>query len=637
MGNDAGFAAAVTIRQQSLHDSLTATYANGHFPTSLDFSLPGGPPDASVSFFLGEPDIACEGSTNLLVVTLPVWGSATVKQPDQVTLQVKGLIEITIVPDFQRVSASATDSTPVAQLNPFTTVAVRRWTAAVTSADAPPDVASYVTGNMFRTRLQTAIGTAVQLGAISLPQIPVQYLNGIPRFVSENGIESVAVDGALLLGFNVGSDSPVGPLVGDVTALTDIAGTFDLAAFVNPLAAPLFFDDVREQLATNASAQGVTLDGLNITLADQHAHITGNFDATGGTMSFSFDLVPHMANYTGPGAFWESYTLEHWVDDPRPRTVKPRSWPALWFTTTNAQSDEDASWWVDLLAALPFGLVGLGGLYLFYLLPKFSQDEGLFGSQINKPPPSAPFSRVQRIGAPAGGTALRVALDSFELNSDGISVGFHVSAKPTTIAVTGPAIIPSTYASEQLRYIGRLPSGTGPTDPTLHVAWTLTDAASGAVLASQDDQVANASPSFEFRPSSFASTSMFNIEGRLYRLFGADVADIGSAMTSLQVRGALAPGAYVRWRAQSVKPEVIFDKMDGQWQYYGDVHVMRSSKWHRLDAPCQAASKGADYAGRYQSQQADTLPFPLAKLDAFRALLCDYCFFGGPAGTNARF
>ncbi|MFZ1164420.1 hypothetical protein [Mycobacterium sp.] len=637
MGNDAGFAAAVTVRQQSLHDSLTATYANGQFPTRLDFPLPGGPPDASVSFFLGEPDIACEGSTNLLVVTVPVWGNATVMEPDQVILQVKGLIEITIVPDFQRVTAA--DSTPVAQLNPGTAIAIRRWTAAVTSADAPPDVASYVTGDMFRMRLQTAIAKAVQLGAISLPQIPVQFLNGIPTFVSENGIESVAVDGALLLGFNVGSDSPTGPLVGDVTALVDFAGSFDLAAFVNPLGAPLFFDDVRDQLATAASDQGVTLDAgaLNITLADQHAHVTGNFDATGGTMNFSFDLVPHMANYTGPGAFWESYTHEHWVDDPRPRTVKPRSWPALWFTTANAQSDEHTDWWVDLLAALPFGLVGLGGLYLLYFMPKFGYDEGLFDNQINNHPPSAPYSRVRHINAPAGGTALRVALDSFELNSDGISVGVHVRAKPTTIAVTGPAIIPSTYATEQLRYIGRLPSGTRPTDPTLRVAWTLTDAASGAVLASRDDQVANPSPSFEFQPSSFASTSMFNIEGRLYRLFGADVDDVGSAMTSLQVRGALAPGTYVRWRAQSVKPEVTFDKIGGQWQYGGDVHVARSSKWHRTDTQCNAASKGVDYAGRYQSQHADTLPFPLAKLDAFRALLCDYCFFGGPAGTNARF
>jgi hypothetical protein len=65
MGNDAGFAAAVTIRQSLLHDKLTATYANGAFPSTLAYSLPGGPPDASVSFFLGEPDIACEGTTNL--------------------------------------------------------------------------------------------------------------------------------------------------------------------------------------------------------------------------------------------------------------------------------------------------------------------------------------------------------------------------------------------------------------------------------------------------------------------------------------------------------------------------------------------------------------------------------------------
>jgi hypothetical protein len=631
MGNDAGFAAAVTIRQQLLHDKLTATYANGQFPSTLQYALPGGPPDVSVSFFLGEPGLACEGATNLLVITVPVWGGVMVTETDQVTVQVKGLIEITIVPDFLLITAA--DSAQYAQLDPQTTIAVRRWTATVTSANPPPDVANYVTGDMFRMRLQTAIATAVLLGGISLPQIPIDYLHGVPAFVSKNGIGSVAVDGALLLGFAAGSGSPTGPLQGDVTALTDFAGSFDLAAFVNPLAAPLFFSDVQDALGSAASSQGATLDAgaLSITLVDQHAHVVGKLDATGATLNFSFDVIPHMANYTGPGAAWDAYTLEHWVDDPRLRTVKPRSWPALWFTTGNAQSDVDASWWVDLIDVLTLGFS------LLYFLPKFSNAEGSFGNEVNNHPPTAPYPRVQHTAAPAGGIALRVALDSFQLNSDGISVGVHVTAKPTTIAVIGPAVIPSSYAAERLRYTLRLPSGALPADPTLRVAWTLTDAASGAVLASQDDQVTGSSPAFEFQPSSFASISNFNIQSRLYRLFGADAADVGNAMTSLQVRGALAPGAYVRWRAQSVKPQVSFDTTSGQWKYAGDAHVQRRSKWHRRDAPCQAASKTVDYAGRYEPQYADTLPFPLEKLDQFRPLLCDYCFFGGPSGKNARF
>jgi hypothetical protein len=212
-----------------------------------------------------------------------------------------------------------------------------------------------------------------------------------------------------------------------------------------------------------------------------------------------------------------------------------------------------------------------------------------------------------------------------------------VSAKPTTIAVTGPAIIPSSYATERLHYTLRLPSGALPTDPALRVAWTLTNPVSGAVLASQDDPVIGQSPGFEFQPSSFASTSGFDIQGRLYRLFGTDSVDIGSATTSLQVRGPLAPRAYVSWRAQSVKPQVGFDMTTGLWMYGGDAHVQRRSKWHRTDAPCQAASKGVNYAGRYQSQYANTLPFPLKELVQFRPVLCDYCFFGGPTGTNARF
>lgn len=519
-------------------------------------------------------------------------------------------------------------------MNKETTIAVRTWTVSVTSADPPSDVASYVTGDMFRIRLESAVILAVALGYISLPQIPVDYLHGISAFVEERGIALIAVDGALLLGFSTDQEGSTGALSGDVTALTDFAGSFDLAAFVNPLAAPLFFSDVQDALTGAATSAGDTLDtgALSITLADGHAHVAGKVDATGGTLNFSFDVIPHMANYTGPGGVWVGYTREHWVDDPRERVVKPRTWPALWFTTGNAQSDVDASWWIDVLDVLSLGYL------LLYFLPKFSNAEGSFDNKINDHPPNAPYPRVQRTSAPPGGIVLRTALDSFDINPDGISTGVHVSAKPTTIAVTGPAIIPNNYVTQLLHYTLRLPSGVLPADPTLRVAWTLTEVASGAVLAHRDDQVTGQSPGFEFRPSSFSSSSGFEIKGRLYRIFGADdMEDIDGSMTSLEVRGALVPSAYVSWRAQSVKPKVGFNTTSGLWEYGGDAHVQRTSKLHRTDAPCQAASKGAGYAGRYQPQYSDELPFPLIELDLFRARLCDYCFFNGPAGANGRF
>jgi hypothetical protein len=635
LDDDAGFAAAVTYRQQLLHNKLTAAYANGAFPTTLAADLPGGPPDVSVSFFLAEPDIACEGTTNLLVVTVPVWGEVTVTESTPATVQIKGLIDLTIVPNFQLLTETDPNTGMVTRfvaLNQLTTIAIRTWTASVVSADPPADVAAYATGDMLRTRLQTAITDAVETGMISLPQIPVDYLGGIPAFVGADAVQSVVVDGALVLGFPVGDDSPTGPLPGDPAALADFAGSFDLAAAINPVAVRLFFNDVQDDLASSAASAGGTIDvgALKITPEVGFAYVTGKINATGGTLNFSFDVMPHMANYTGPGAAWEAYTLEHWIDKPRLRTVKPRSWPALWFTTANAQSDVDASWWVSLLEALIFETA-------FYFLPTFSADERSFDNQINDHPPGAPNPRVQHAPAPAGGIVVRTALDDFELTTDGISLGVHVSAKPTELAIIGPAIVPSSYAAQSLRYMLRLPSGVFPSDPTLRVAWTLTDTTSGAVLANQDDPVTDASPGFEFQPDSFASSSTFDIQGRIYRLFGAEVDDVGSATTSMQLRGALAPRAYVRWRAQSVKPDVIFDATVGQWKYSGDVHVKRLSKWHRTDAPCLAASKGANYAGRYQAQYADNLPFPLDKLAQFRPILCDYCFFGGPTGTNAKF
>jgi hypothetical protein len=64
MSDDAGFAVALTLRQQLLQNSLLIAYANGAFPRTLNTAtlpgglLPGGPPDVGLDVFLGPPTIS---------------------------------------------------------------------------------------------------------------------------------------------------------------------------------------------------------------------------------------------------------------------------------------------------------------------------------------------------------------------------------------------------------------------------------------------------------------------------------------------------------------------------------------------------------------------------------------------------
>jgi hypothetical protein len=73
MPDHAGFAAAVTVRGHALSVALLAAYANGSFPKVLAEDLAGGPPEVAANLFLGQPEINCEGATNLLVLTLATW------------------------------------------------------------------------------------------------------------------------------------------------------------------------------------------------------------------------------------------------------------------------------------------------------------------------------------------------------------------------------------------------------------------------------------------------------------------------------------------------------------------------------------------------------------------------------------
>ena len=620
MGADAGFAAAVTIRQQVLQDALTASYCNGGFPQTLNHALPGNDPSVLVDLFLGEPGISCEGSTGLLVVSLPVWGPVTVTFADATIVQITGRIEATLMPSF-------VPGPPVA-LSPLGTVIdVRAWSATVLTPGTPSDVFDFVTGEGLREQLEAGIRGAVLMGAITLPTIDVSFLGFTDHQVTS--VQALVVDGALLLGLSVGDQSGVGAISGNPNALADFAGTFDVAGAVNPAAVPLLLTGVRTALVSNATGAGATLDELTAVPADGHFHLAGSISNSSGTLKFSFDVVPELS-YSMPAQSWTAYTLEHWVDDPRPRWVKTRTWPALWFTTANPVADVSGSWWVDLLEGLTLGI------FLLYVLPEFSNTENTFEYAIKNHPPGAPEPRVRRTITPPGGVSLRTALDSFQISAGGVSTGIHVSATPTTIAVIGPETVPVTYASQPLRYLLRLPSGAFPSDPWLSVAWTLSDAASGSVLTTSSEKVTDASPAFEFQPSSFASVSQFRIAATLYRQFGTDVVEVGTQTAALGVREALAPGAYLRWRAQSVKWGVVFDTATGQWNYGGDVHVQRQSRWHRTDAPCEAARTGPDAFGRHAAQVADTLPFPLQELEQFRGILCAYCFFGGPAGLNAQ-
>lgn len=614
----AGFAAALTVREHVLRTALQAGYANGS-DSSKKFveDLSGGGIGMEPDIFLGQLDIDCEGATNLLVVTLPMWGQVTVTV-DQVThlVDMNGVIELTLTPVFRKGPAD-TDRESSVVLDQFATVInARHWAATVTSAGTPPAIAALITGEEFRSRFEQKFRQGVLIGRITLPSIDASFLGPLVR--KSTTVEGRVRNGVLLIGLNYFDDTHA--LGGDVEALQDFARSNDVAGVVHPDAVDVLLDDLRSRLVDGAADEDATLDSLSVRARDGYFRVSGAVSKSQGTVNFSFRVVPSMF-HTRPGAYFPYLK--------RPRRVYSRTWPALEFHIEGVETDVDRSWWVILFGEVILGILTVG-LSILYVEGLVSAAATGFSGRVEAAKPGAPAARIRRTIPPPGGIGVRIGLDQFEITESGVFVGISVRATPSPAHLLGPTTVPATYRDDVLRYILRPPSGVARNDPGLRIRWTLEDRTSNVVLQDSDGPAAGRLQ-FEFSPASFTATD-FGVVARLYRQLGAEVSDLATQSVNLHMRPALPPDAYVRWRWQGSNPQITVDEATDTWTYRGEVRVDRYSEWHRTDAPCRSVNVPARY--RYKIEKADRLPFSLRLLENHRKGLCPYCFYGGPAGTN---
>ena len=618
MPDHAGFAAAITVREHVLRAALQAGYANGSdtgkkFVEDLSGDGIGMVPD----LFLGPPDLECEGTTNLLVATLPMWGRVTVTK-DRVShaVYVVGEIELTLTPAFRSGSAANNTESSMVVDQVSTVITARRWTASVTSAGTPADIAALITGNEFRNRFGDKFRAGVQLGQITLPSIDASFFGPLAKKVTSVGAR--VRNGVLLLGLNY--VDPTHSLTGDAEGLQDFAGSHDVAGVVHPEAVDVLLADLHKRLVDGVKDEGATLDSFSVRPRNGYFFVSGAVSKSEGTVNFSFRVVPSMF-HTRPGAVFQ-YVY-------KPRRVHSRTWPALGFRIEGVETDVDRAWWVILFGEVLLGIVTLGTSALI-IEGMVSAAAANFSGQIKGAKPGAPSARIRRTVPRPGGIGVRIGLDQFGITESGVFIGISVRATPSPAVLFGPATVPETYRNDDLRYILRPPSEVAPNDPALRIRWTLEDRTNNVVLQDSDGPAAGRMR-FEFSPGPFPATD-FGVLARLYRQLGVSVIDLASERVNVHMRQALAPDAYVRWRWQGSNPQITVDEATDTWTYHGDVQVHRYSEWHRTDAPCRAVSARGRF--RYEFEKADRLPFSLRLLENHRKGLCPYCFYGGPAGIN---
>ncbi|MBS1732750.1 MAG: hypothetical protein JST02_05595, partial [Bacteroidetes bacterium] len=497
---------------------------------------------------------------------------------------------------------------------------IREWDVTILSVFMPGNFGNYLKGEEFRERLKLGIVLAFAANNIKLPAIDITFLGAIAT--KATSVEARIRSNALLIGFNIDNEDYT--IAGRINDLEDLAGEFAIAGVINADAINIFLEELHQEMINEADKHDATLTGFSAECHAGYLLVRGRARKFGNWLDFSFRLVPTMY-HTRPGKYF-SYLS-------KPRKVNSRTYPALGFRAEDVHVDPDRAWWTILFGEVIFGILSGGNTFLIIESLFFYAGNVLTaniqGRTLDNPP-----ARIVKNNPPAGGISTRVALELFDIRSEGIFTGISFQKKLSEAMIHGPVLIPEDYWNDRLSYRIQLPSSAFEKDPALRVQWRLINQSNGGILINTTNK-ASGHLKFQFSASDFPSVRKFEVQARIFRQHEAFITEISNTSLPVITREALQPNTYIRWHSTTKAPDIAFDTDTREWIYRGESRVTRWSEWHRLDNPCKAVHATNRY--RYQTETANRLPYNLERLEDMRPGLCPYCFFGSPAGINAAF
>ena len=618
MSDYAGYAAAVTIHTNVFDDQFLSAWHNGlisHWARGGFGQRPGAV--GSVGLFYQSPQVICSDSNEIqAILRLSGWGTISLRLTTpglSETRSVEWQADLLITPTVSSLGSVVlldADRTAYRLVN---------WQFDVLSGAAFSAAAqAFLNGDTFKAELLTVLQNAI--GDI---QVPIMDFSALGPF-SANSFSNFAlkiVGAGILVGMDM--NNGVFETSGDSTQLKDIAGTNDIGVVVNPDAILPLMPKIRQQVQDQIP-QGSTLNSLSIVCEEGQFRVKGNASNNVGTANFSLAAVPALS--TGiPGGIFPITTK-------KTITIRARSWPALSFYPADISVDVDQASWLDKLDI--FGsILTLGAAAMFDQLFIWQAEAdislGIQGAELN---PNGASPLVQRAGSPP----TRFAIQDFEIHTVGLYMGITAKLEVPAASMSGVKSIAVNYVSQSILYAVSLPFDALEDDPFLHIRWTVVDLDSGSALVNSDDVALNRT-SFQFIPSSVGpTTTRFAVACRVYRALGPLTNDLFNETLRMTVGPALPHNAYIRWTYQVKNPQFQFidtDNTVAEWHFMGQSTIQKHSKIHRLDKPCRNANHRSRFSPTEQFWE--TLPFPVAKINAHRESLCDYCFFGGPASTIA--
>jgi hypothetical protein len=632
MADHAGFAAAITLRERVLNDALLLAYSRPSFSRVQTIPFLGAGPSVILRAFLSPPTVTCDPVREAIVVSVDLPGALTVVAATGTESRfVRAHVEVAVPATF------ALQDGELRLAPALTDLEVVEWSYTVVGNPFTPTTDALLRSQAMAERLATTVRVAIEAELIPLPSVDISALGAIVDAAAPDGlpvlVRSRVVDGALVAGLDVtGFVPPWQPpghtggitLHGQPFELEDFAGDYDLAVATNPEALPILLAQVQQKILDGLGSDQ-TLDSLVLTAEDGFFGVAGRASNDDGHATFSFEVVPRL-DAVRPGKAIQFIE--------KPFTIKQRAFRGLWFSTENPHIDAstDFGFWktalVGLLSVVTFGIM------LKHVLDSLEAVERGFRHSVAGGTSGSPAALVHRVTSPSlSNVALRIAVEEYTITPDGPFMGVTITPEPKPAALIGPQSIPANLLTHELSYTVRLPIGVVEDDLELRVQWTVIDTTTGTLQFDQDT-VAQDHLTFTVVPKDFgAQEGRCSIGARVYRDQGGQVTEIFNDVVHLFVGPVPDGPAYIAWDYDVLRPWVTFDPDAEDWTYFGDRLAKRHSKIHRVGV-CNHSRDESRFS--YRTTKMFVLPFPAARVDEKRFMLCDYCFYGGPGGLRAR-
>ena len=621
MDRTAGFAASIALRQEMMQSLVRVLYNAGQFPHSITF----GVPELQVSFFLSMPALTFQSPNgNQVAIDLYGWGPMTVTPPGslpesrRVKFRAHVLVPLTVTISGQKLvfgfdGPAATVSG--VQFDPYS------------GGLFSPAAVSYLTSAGFHALLTQGLQlTLAQLSV--LPPLRIDFLGAIASDPTA-AVVSRVLDGVLALGIDV--DTPAGRTHGNPALLTDTTNGSHIGMWTSPRVIPQAFPDVQQKVEEAVQAQSATLNSFTLAVQEGWFRVAGRASKTGGSVNFSLHAVPRLIRPGTHFEFDDEYG-EHF-------DLSTPDREELWFDPQDIDVDIDRDWWVIALEGIG-GLLTLGiGALIIEGLVGTVQGEITTGIAQNDQSRGARNQEFTLSGVTRPSVQLRI--ETFECHQEGVHAGITIKPQFWWATIDGPRFIPAEEAltGESFRFVIGLPPDVLPDDPELRVSWTLRRTDTNEILGNRDAQAGqNLSFAFGISTVPFLEISRLGIEWRVYRTLGAGTDEIYRGQQYIDITDYVDRShPFVQWDHQVNKP-VVRVEPNGSRTVLGREIVLRHSAIHRTALPgrCRMLRRYSltrlfpPEPREYPLVYTDDLPFPHSEIIANRALLCDYCFFGGP-------